>query len=68
MTGPKVAVLHAQNHIKGRGPIETSNFDDKHVVVPEQNDRSCLGTIETCNSGPKVPVLLAKTTDEGCDP
>ena len=67
MSGPKVAVLHAQNHTKGRGPIETSNFDDKHVVVPEQNDRSCLGPIETCHSGPKDAVLHAKTTEEGWD-
>ena len=27
-----------------------------------------LGPIETCNSGPKVAVLHAKTTDEGWDP
>ena len=25
------------------------------------------GTLETCNSGPKVAVFLAKTTDEGWD-
>ena len=25
-------------------------------------------TIETCNSGPEVAVLHAKTTDEGWDP
>ena len=27
-----------------------------------------MGPIETCNSGPKVPVLHAKTADEGWDP
>ena len=27
-----------------------------------------MGPIETCNSGPKVAVLHAKTTDEGWDP
>ena len=32
-----------------------------------QNDRCGQGTIETCNSGPKVPVLHAKTTDESWD-
>ena len=25
------------------------------------------GTLETCNSGPKVAVFFAKTTDEGWD-
>ena len=27
-----------------------------------------MGHIETCNSGPKVYVLHAKTIDETCDP
>ena len=27
-----------------------------------------MGPMETINSGPKVAVLLAKTTDEGWDP
>ena len=27
-----------------------------------------MGPIETCNSGPKVAVLHAKTTDKGWDP
>ena len=31
-------------------------------MVNAQNDRSCLGPIETCYSGPEVVVLLAKTT------
>ena len=67
MSGPKVAVLRAQNHRKGRGPIETSNSDDKHTVIHEQNDGSCLGPIETCYLGPKGAVLHAKTTYEGWD-
>ena len=68
MSGPKVAVLHAQNNRKGRGPIETSNSDDKHAVVHEQNDRSCLGTIETCYSVPEVTVLNGKATVGVWDP
>ena len=38
-SSPKFAVLYA---------IETSNSDAKHAVVHAQNDRSCLGPIETC--------------------
>ena len=41
--------------------ISSANYDVLHT----QNDRSCLGPIETCYSGPKVAVLHAKTTDEG---
>ena len=48
--------------------METSISDAKHAVVHAQNDRSCLGPIETCYSGPEVAVLHAKTTDEGWDP
>ena len=33
-----------------------------------QNDRSCLGPIETRLSGPEVAVLLAKTTGRVLDP
>ena len=44
------------------GPIETSNSDAKHALVHAQNDRSCLGPIETCYSAPEVAVLLSKTT------
>ena len=47
------------------GPIEPSNSDAKHTVVHAQNDRSYLGPIQTCYSGPEVAVLLAKTTGEG---
>ena len=39
-----------------------------HAVFHAKNDRLCLGPIETCYSGPKVAVLLPKTTDEGWDP
>ena len=39
------------------GPIDTINSDAKHAVVPAQNDRSCLGPIETCYSGPEDAVL-----------
>ena len=42
--------------------METSNSDAKHAVVHAQNDRSFLGPIETCNSGPEVTVLHAKIT------
>ena len=42
--------------------METSNSDAKHAVVHAQNDRSCLGPIETCYSGPECAVLHGKTT------
>ena len=41
--------------------METSDSDVKHAVVHAQNDRSCLGPIETCYSGPEVEVLHVKT-------
>ena len=41
--------------------------DANRVVLHAQNDRRGLGPIETFNSGPKVSVLLAKTTDECWD-
>ena len=44
------------------GPIETSISDAEHAVVHAQNDRSCLGHIETCYSCPKVAVFHPKTT------
>ena len=44
------------------GPIEPSNSGANHAVVNAQNDRSCLGPIETCYSGPEVAVLQSKTT------
>ena len=40
----------------------TNISDVKHAVVHAQNDRSSLGPIETCYSGPEVAVLDAKTT------
>ena len=49
-------------------PIETSNSGANHVDLNAQNDRWGLAQTETCNSGPKVAVLHAKTTDEGWDP
>ena len=47
--------------------METSNSDAKHAVVHIQNDRSCLGPIETCYSGPEVAVLHGKRTGEVLD-
>ena len=47
--------------------METSNSDAKYAVLHAQNDRLCLGPIETCYSAPKVAVLHAKTTDKGWD-
>ena len=57
-----------KNHSLGWGPIETSNSDDKHAVVHAQNDRSCLGLIETCYSVPEDAVLHGKATGGGWDP
>ena len=37
-------------------------------MVHAQNDRSSLGPIETCYSGPEGAVLHAKTTGEVFDP
>ena len=48
--------------------METSNSGANHAVSHAQNDRRGMGPIETCNSGPKVAVLHAKTTDEVWDP
>ena len=42
--------------------METSYCDARHAVVHTQNDRSCLGPIETCYSGPEVAVLHGKST------
>ena len=39
MSGPKAAVLHAENHKKGRGPIETNNSNARHAVLHAQNHR-----------------------------
>ena len=48
--------------------METSNSGANHADLHVQNDWLGLGPIETCNSGPKVSVLHAKTTDEGWAP
>ena len=48
--------------------METSISDAKHAVVHAQNDRSYLGPIETCYSGPEVAVMHAKITGGVLDP
>ena len=48
--------------------METSIFGANHAVLHAQNERRGLGPIETCNSGPKVAVLHAKSTNESWDP
>ena len=47
---------------------ETSKCDANNAVLHSQSDRSCLGPIETCFSGPYVAVLHPKTTRESWDP
>ena len=47
--------------------METSNSDAKHAVLHAQNDRLCLGPIETCYSGPQGAVLHEKTTGDVFD-
>ena len=66
-SGGKVAVLNAQNHRWGLGPIETSISGANHAVLNAQNDRWGKRPMEASYSGPKVAVSLAKTTDEVCD-
>ena len=48
--------------------METSNSDVKHAFVHAQSDRSYLGPIENCYSGPEVEVLHVKTTGVFFDP
>ena len=48
--------------------METSYSGAKHSVLHAQNNRLCLGPIETCYSCPQVAVLHPKTTEEGWDP
>ena len=48
--------------------METSKSGANHPVLHVQNDRSCLGPIETCYSGPEVALLHAKTTGGVLDP
>ena len=45
--------------------METSDSVANHVVLHAQNDQWNLGPMETCNSGPKVTVLLQKKTQMG---
>ena len=40
----------------------------KSLFWMQKKHRWGLGTIETCDSGPKVAVLHAKAADEGWDP
>ena len=47
--------------------MQRSNSGANQAVLNAQNDRRGMGPIETCNSGTKVAVLLAKTTDEDWD-
>ena len=49
-------------------PIETSHSGANHVVFQAQNDRSCLGPIESCYSGPEGAVLNAKAKGGVLDP
>ena len=58
----------SKNNTWGLWPIETSNSDANHTVLPAQNDRRGLGPIEIRYSGTKLAVLRAKTTDEGWNP
>ena len=48
--------------------METSISAANHAVFHAQFNWRSLGPIETCNSGPKVAVLIAKTANEGWDP
>ena len=48
--------------------METRNSGANHAVLQAQITRRSQGTIEICNSDPKVAVLNAKITDEGWDP
>ena len=48
--------------------METSISAANHTVFHAQINRRSLGPIETCNSGPKVAVLIAQTENEGWDP
>ena len=67
-SGHNVAVVNAQNHRWGLGPIETYNSAANHAVLHAQNDSWSLGSIETINSGHNAAFLHAKTTDKGWGP
>ena len=53
-----------KNHSRGLGPMETSISDARQAVLHPENHRWVLRPIETCNLGPKVSGLQAKTSDE----
>ena len=67
LVGSKSRCFPFKKHRCGLESIETSNSVAKHAVVHAQHDRSYLGPIETCQSGPEVAVLHAKTTGEVLD-
>ena len=48
--------------------MENSNLGANHAVLHARNDRVILEPIGTCNCGPKVAILHAKTTGEVWDP
>ena len=48
--------------------METSISAANHAVFHAQINRRSLGPMKTCNSSPKVAVLISKTTNEGWDP
>ena len=56
----KQAVLFAQVHRWGLGPIQTCNSSRKLAALHALNHRWCLGTIETCIFGAKQAVLFAE--------
>ena len=68
LTRSKSRSFASKNHTWGLGLIKTSISDANHAVLHAQNDRSCLGPIETLKSAPKVTVWHAQTTNKGWDP
>ena len=67
-SGAKVAVLNAQNHRWGLGPMESSDSGANPAVLHSQNERWGLGTMETSNSGANHAFWMHKTTGEVWDP
>ena len=57
----KSRYFERKNHRWGLRPMETGIKGANHTVLHAQNDRLCLGPMETCYSSPKVDVLLPKT-------
>ena len=66
--GSKSRCFACKNHRWGLEPIETSNSGANHADLHGQNEKSCVGNIETCYSGPEVAVLIAKSTGGVLDP